>query len=85
MNDFHQENEHDNNYPGNGNKIRRGPGRRIAKERRKRYMDQAVVDKYLALTDDQKVEVNAVIETLYRQTIQNQLEDNTSSDIQENF
>ena len=63
---------YENGNGGNhGNKIRRGPGRRLAKEKRKRQMDQALLEKYLSLTPDHQVEVNAVIETCYRRQQQN--------------
>src|SRR5689334_4444416 len=61
---------YDSKYPtedrgdskGEGNKIRRGPGRRIAKEKRMRNMDPALLNKYSALPESMQEKVNATIE-----------------------
>lgn len=52
---------------GEPNKIRRGPGRRIAKEKRFRQMDSAVLQKYMALPPALQEKVNAAIEICYQQ------------------
>ncbi len=66
-----------------GNKIRRGPGRRIAKERRKRSMDPAMLEKYLNLSLDSQAEVNGLIETLYRQQVQQEYNNQGSTQSQD--
>lgn len=48
-----------------GNKIRRGPGRRLAKERRKRGMDQDILHKYMALPPALQQKINDSIVALY--------------------
>lgn len=49
------------------NKIRRGPGRRLAKEKRIRSMDQALMQKYAMLPSALQEKVNASIEIYYQQ------------------
>lgn len=49
------------------NKIRRGPGRRLAKEKRIRSMDPALMQKYAALPAALQEKVNATIEIYYQQ------------------
>ncbi|MCB1614635.1 MAG: hypothetical protein KDI30_01350 [Pseudomonadales bacterium] len=48
-----------------GNKIRRGPGRRIAKERRKRGMEPEIMYKYLNLPPLLQQKINDSIEALF--------------------
>ena len=50
-----------------GNKIRRGPGRRLAKEKRVRGMDPALMQKYATLSPALQEKVNATIEIYYQQ------------------
>jgi hypothetical protein len=65
--------ERGNRYGGhqqgdpNANKIRRGPGRRLAKEKRIRNMDPALMQKYAALPSALQEKVNATIEIYYQQ------------------
>jgi hypothetical protein len=49
------------------NKIRRGPGRRLAKEKRIRSMDPALMQKYATLPPALQEKVNATIEIYYQQ------------------
>lgn len=49
------------------NKIRRGPGRRLAKEKRFRQMDSAILQKYASLPPVLQEKVNAAIEICYQQ------------------
>jgi len=49
------------------NKIRRGPGRRLAKEKRIRSMDPALMQKYAMLPSALQEKVNATIEIYYQQ------------------
>lgn len=49
------------------NKIRRGPGRRLAKEKRIRSMDPALMQKYATLPSALQEKVNATIEIYYQQ------------------
>jgi len=73
--DFSMDNRrYDNKYhddkgdaKGEGNKIRRGPGRRIAKEKRMRSMDPALMNKYSLLPESMQEKVNATIEICYQQ------------------
>lgn len=51
----------------NTNKIRRGPGRRLAKEKRFRSMDPALMQKYSQLPSALQEKVNAAIEIYYQQ------------------
>jgi len=69
----------ENRYQEDGNKIRRGPGRRIAKEKRKRYMDPAIQNKYLALPEEVQAEIHAVIEMHYQKQMQAQYKENRQS------
>jgi hypothetical protein len=52
-----------------GNKIRRGPGRRLDKEKEKRMrvMDPALMQKYSALPEALQEKVNASIQICYQQ------------------
>ena len=50
-----------------GNKIRRGPGRRLAKEKRLRNMDHALLQKYNSLSPALQEKVNATIELCYQE------------------
>jgi len=66
--------ERGNRYPGSRqqeetspNKIRRGPGRRLAKEKRIRSMDPALMQKYGVLSAALQEKVNAAIEIYYQQ------------------
>lgn len=65
--------ERGNRYGGpqqgdpNLNKIRRGPGRRLAKEKRVRSMDPALMQKYSTLSSALQEKVNATIEIYYQQ------------------
>jgi hypothetical protein len=54
---------------GDGNKIRRGPGRRLDKEKEKRMrnMDPALMQKYSALPEALQEKVNATIQICYQQ------------------
>jgi len=52
---------------GDGNKIRRGPGRRIAKEKRMTNMDPALLQKYTSLPESLQEKVNATIQICYQQ------------------
>lgn len=65
-----------NDKEGEVNKIRRGPGRRLVKDKekdkRKQYMDYAIQNKYFALSEDAKIEVHAVIEMHYQLQMQKQ-------------
>jgi hypothetical protein len=56
-----------------GNKIRRGPGRRLAKEKDKRMrnMDPALMQKYASLPESMQEKVNAAIEICYQQHMAN--------------
>lgn len=56
-----------NSDDGHVNKIRRGPGRRLAKEKRMRSMDPALLQKYSALSSALQEKVNATIEIYYQQ------------------
>jgi len=56
---------------GDGNKIRRGPGRRIAKEKRMRNMDPALMQKYASLPESLQEKVNATIQICYQQYMAN--------------
>lgn len=58
---------------GEGNKIRRGPGRRLDKEKEKRMrtMDPAVMQKYAALPEALQEKVNATIQICYQQHMAN--------------
>jgi len=56
---------------GDGNKIRRGPGRRIAKEKRMRNMDPALMQKYASLPENLQEKVNAMIQICYQQYMAN--------------
>lgn len=51
----------------NANKIRRGPGRRLAKEKRIRSMDPALMQKYATLSSALQEKINATIEIYYQQ------------------
>lgn len=54
---------------GEGNKIRRGPGRRLAKEKQKlrSSMDPALLQKYNSLSPALQEKINATIEICYQQ------------------
>ena len=54
-----------------GNKIRRGPGRRLDKEKRVRNMDPALMQKYAALPESLQEKVNATIQICYQQHMAN--------------
>lgn len=56
---------------GDGNKIRRGPGRRLDKEKRIRNMDPALMQKYAALPEALQEKVNATIQICYQQHMAN--------------
>jgi len=56
---------------GDGNKIRRGPGRRLDKEKRIRNMDPALMQKYAALPESLQEKVNATIQICYQQHMAN--------------
>jgi hypothetical protein len=68
-----------NTYPdgkyerSEGNKIRRGPGRRLAKEKDKRMrsMDPALMQKYASLPESMQEKVSAAIEICYQQHMAN--------------
>lgn len=54
-----------------GNKIRRGPGRRIDKEKRVRNMDPALMQKYASLPEALQEKINATIQICYQQHMSN--------------
>jgi hypothetical protein len=54
-----------------GNKIRRGPGRRIDKEKRVRNMDPALMQKYASLPEALQEKINATIQICYQQHMNN--------------
>lgn len=57
------------NDRGEGNKIRRGPGRRLAKEKQRvrSNMDPALLQKYNSLSPALQEKINATIEICYQQ------------------
>jgi len=59
--------QNSNQDDANLNKIRRGPGRRLAKEKRIRSMDPALMQKYATLSPALQEKVNAAIEIYYQQ------------------
>jgi hypothetical protein len=65
---------------GDGNKIRRGPGRRLDKEKRIRNMDPALMQKYAALPEALQEKVNATIQICYQQHMANMYKNPGKSD-----